>query len=72
MSRHSTTNSTVYTRGYRKATASQNSNHCVEVADSVTTSGQSHQVRDTQNRELGALSFGGDAWRALLAATRNA
>jgi len=49
-------------------TASYSAAHgeCVEVAEGPTTG-----IRDTQNRELGALFFGADEWRAFLTPTQN-
>ncbi|WP_017543975.1 DUF397 domain-containing protein [Nocardiopsis prasina] len=50
---------------FRKSSYSNPSN-CVEVAD---TPGMS-AVRDTQNRELGALAFPSTEWTALLRVTQ--
>ncbi|MFE3456250.1 DUF397 domain-containing protein [Nocardiopsis aegyptia] len=44
---------------------SGNEGHCVEVAEGVMTS-----VRDTQNRDLGQLSFDTQEWSALIDAVR--
>ncbi|XKK37052.1 DUF397 domain-containing protein [Nocardiopsis sp. ARC36] len=41
--------------------------NCVEVATLPTVGAA---VRDTQNRELGHLEFGGPEWSALLAGVR--
>ena len=46
---------------FRKSSYSQPQN-CVEVADLAHGSA----VRDTQNRELGALFFSADEWHAFL------
>lgn len=51
---------------FRKSSYSQNSNACVEVAD--TPGG--HLVRDTQHRDAGHLGFVGLEWSAFLAATQ--
>ena len=48
--------------------SSSNGGECVEVADD---SGQGViLVRDTRNRESGALAFGAGAWAAFLASIR--
>lgn len=52
---------------FRKSSYSQNTNHCVEVADLPTGD---HLVRDTQNREAGHLGFTGTEWGAALSALR--
>jgi hypothetical protein len=44
---------------------SGNEGHCVEVAKGVMTG-----VRDTQNRDLGQLSFDSQEWSALVNAVR--
>lgn len=51
---------------FRKSSYSQNSNACVEVAD---TSGV-HLVRDTQHREAGHLDFPAAEWSAFLDAVK--
>ncbi|GAA1091861.1 DUF397 domain-containing protein [Nocardiopsis composta] len=45
---------------------SPNSNNCVEVADALRMSA----VRDTKNRDLGALLFPSPEWQAFLDATK--
>ncbi|WP_083903495.1 DUF397 domain-containing protein [Nocardiopsis alkaliphila] len=52
---------------FRKSSYSQSEAACVEIADL----GTSAAIRDTQNRELGALFFGADEWRAFLTPARN-
>jgi len=52
---------------FRKSSYSSGANNCVEVADRPTGAA----VRDTQNRELGALAYGPAEWRAFLTATKN-
>lgn len=47
---------------WRKSSYSSGANNCVEVADTPDFSA----VRDTQNRELGALTYGPAEWRAFL------
>ena len=47
---------------FRKSSYSGGNGNCVEVAD---TSGFS-VVRDTQNRDLGVLTFGSAEWYAFL------
>jgi hypothetical protein len=51
---------------WRKATYTHNGGNCVEVADSSGTV----MVRDTKNRDGGALAFGAGAWAAFLASIR--
>lgn len=52
---------------WRKSSySSSHGQNCVEVAD--LPSGAA--VRDTQNRELGHLTFGGPEWSALLDTVR--
>jgi hypothetical protein len=46
---------------WHKSTYSSGDTNCVEVAEGVTTA-----VRDTQNRELGHLSFSATEWTALV------
>ena len=56
------------TEGWKKSTYSNGSGgHCVETRREVTAV----QVRDTQNRESGALAFGAQEWTALLRAAGN-
>ncbi|OLT28919.1 DUF397 domain-containing protein [Nocardiopsis sp. CNR-923] len=47
---------------FRTSSYSQSEAACVEVADWPTGAA----VRDSKHRELGALSFGADEWRAFL------
>ena len=47
---------------FRKSSYSGGNGNCVEVADTPAFSA----VRDTQNRELGALAYGPAEWRAFL------
>lgn len=54
-------------QGWRKSSYSGNQGgHCVEVAE---TASRVH-VRDTQNRDLGHLTFPGSDWSSLLASLR--
>ncbi len=48
---------------FRKSSYSANEAACVEIAE-----GRSVMVRDTQNRDLGALGFAGAEWAAALLA----
>ncbi|MFE1166955.1 DUF397 domain-containing protein [Nocardiopsis sp. NPDC058789] len=48
--------------GWRKSTYSSGSQNCVEAREYQSGAA----VRDTQNRELGHLTFGADEWSALL------
>ena len=50
-----------------KSTYSGSHGECVEVADLTGRIG----MRDTQNRELGALLFGTDEWEAFLGTARD-
>ena len=52
---------------FRKSSYSQSEAACVEIADLV----DGLAIRDTQNRELGALFFGADEWLAFLAPAQN-
>lgn len=52
---------------FRKSSYSQSEAACVEIADF----GAGTAVRDTQNRELGALFFHSDEWQAFLTPARN-
>ena len=52
---------------FRKSSYSQSEAACVEVADLTGRIG----MRDTQNRELGALFFGTDEWQAFLGTARD-
>lgn len=47
---------------WHKSTYSSGAHNCVEVADWPAGAA----VRDTQNRELGALIYGSTEWRAFL------
>ena len=47
---------------WRKSTYSADQTACVEVANGLTGAA----VRDSQNRELGALAYGLAEWRAFL------
>lgn len=49
------------TEGFHKSTYSNDGSHCVEVKEGSHT-----LVRDTQNRDEGALSFPAGEWTALL------
>lgn len=51
------------TNAWHKASYSSTGNDCVEVAEGAVTG-----VRDTQNREKGALAVPAAEWRALLQA----
>ncbi|WP_150251104.1 DUF397 domain-containing protein [Nocardiopsis deserti] len=50
---------------FRKSSYSGTSSNCVKVADSPSFSA----VRDTQNRDMGALTFGPTEWHAFLSTT---
>ncbi|MFV2195942.1 DUF397 domain-containing protein [Nocardiopsis sp. LOL_012] len=52
---------------WHTASYSQSEAAWVEVAEGPVTA-----VRDTRHRELGALFFGTDAWRAFLASAKGA
>ncbi|SIO87677.1 DUF397 domain-containing protein [Nocardiopsis sp. JB363] len=52
---------------FRKSSYSGSSGNCLEVADTPAFSA----VRDTQNRELGALTYGPAEWRAFLRTTKS-
>ncbi|GAA1086748.1 DUF397 domain-containing protein [Nocardiopsis metallicus] len=60
-----TTASTVPASPWHTASYSAERGTCVEVAEGSTTG-----VRDTQNRELGALFFGAIEWQAFLDSAR--
>jgi hypothetical protein len=47
---------------WHKATYSENSSHCVEICERQDGA----DVRDTQNRELGHLSFDRREWASLI------
>lgn len=53
--------------GWYKSSYSANGGNCVEVREGVSGT----DVRDTQNREAGHLSFTGDEWSALLRGLRS-
>ncbi|MBQ1081167.1 DUF397 domain-containing protein [Nocardiopsis sp. B62] len=65
-SSYSDRNNCVEVARYRKSSYSGTGNNCVEVAD---VPGE-HLVRDTQNRDLGALGFAGAEWAAALGVIR--
>ncbi|WP_461004016.1 DUF397 domain-containing protein [Streptomonospora sediminis] len=48
--------------GFHKSSYSDSGSHCVETRETA----KSVDVRDTQHRELGHLSFPVDEWRAFL------
>lgn len=52
---------------WRKSTYSAGNGNCVEIADTPAASA----VRDTQNRDLGALRFVSAEWRAFLTAAKH-
>ncbi|MFD9895289.1 DUF397 domain-containing protein [Amycolatopsis sp. NPDC059027] len=52
---------------WRKSTRSGGAQNCVEVAQSATWAA----VRDTKNRDAGALTFSAEAFTAFLAAAKN-
>ncbi|WAE73594.1 DUF397 domain-containing protein [Streptomonospora nanhaiensis] len=58
--------SETYSHPYRKSSYSGTGNNCVEVADTD----QDSAMRDTQNRDAGALSFPRPEWSALLSTVR--
>ncbi|GAA0982845.1 hypothetical protein GCM10009551_028360 [Nocardiopsis tropica] len=47
---------------FRKSSYSATANECVEIADLPDGAA----VRDTQNRGLGHIAFGGQEWQAFL------
>lgn len=51
---------------WHTASYSAERGECVEVAEGPTTG-----IRDTQNRELGALFFSADEWQAFLTPARS-
>ncbi|MFL1381152.1 MULTISPECIES: DUF397 domain-containing protein [unclassified Nocardiopsis] len=53
------------TDGFHKSSYSNDGGHCVEVREHTTGA----DVRDTQNREAGHLTFSPAEWFATLAAT---
>ncbi|GLU50477.1 DUF397 domain-containing protein [Nocardiopsis ansamitocini] len=54
-------------KAWKKSSYSNpSSNNCVEVANTPAVSA----VRDTQNRDLGALAFSSGEWRAFLATAK--
>jgi hypothetical protein len=53
-------------RNWRKASYSNGQGNCVEVADTARVV----LVRDTTDRDGGALTFTTDAWRAFLGTLR--
>jgi Domain of unknown function (DUF397) len=52
--------------GWRKASYSNGSGDCVEVADTA----RAVLVRDTTDRDGGTLTFNADAWRSFLGTLR--
>ncbi|GAA1107142.1 DUF397 domain-containing protein [Nocardiopsis composta] len=58
---------TTHLRFRKSSYSSAKGQDCVEVAD--TTAGAA--VRDTQNRHLGHIEFGGTEWRAFIQAMKN-
>lgn len=52
-----------FIREFRKSSYSSQSQNCVEVAD---LEGGAGAIRDTKNRDAGALAFDAAQWRALL------
>ncbi|MDE3724950.1 DUF397 domain-containing protein [Nocardiopsis sp. N85] len=54
------------TDGFHKSSYSNDGGHCVEVREHLNGA----DVRDTQNRDEGALSFPAVEWSALLKAAR--
>lgn len=65
-SSYNTSQNCVEVASYRKSSYSGTGNNCVEVAN---VPGE-HLVRDTQNRDLGALGFAGAEWAAALGVIR--
>ncbi|QVJ03116.1 DUF397 domain-containing protein [Nocardiopsis eucommiae] len=65
-SSYSDRNNCVEVARFRKSSYSATQNDCVEVADLPTGAA----VRDTQNRELGTLTFPSHEWSALLRVSR--
>ena len=61
------THAPVPSASWRKSSYSGGDNNCVEVADLGGLSG----MRDTQNRELGALYFSANEWQAFLTPAQN-
>ncbi|WP_435111777.1 DUF397 domain-containing protein [Nocardiopsis synnemataformans] len=53
-------------RSWHKASYSTGSANCVEVSEGLVTG-----VRDTKHRDLGALFFGADEWRAFVGTARD-
>lgn len=56
---------TIPAESWHKSTYSSGAHNCVEVAEGAITG-----VRDTQNRDLGALAYGSAEWRAFLGAAK--
>ncbi|WP_028649418.1 DUF397 domain-containing protein [Nocardiopsis sp. CNT312] len=54
-------------RLWHKASYTNDRGACVEVAEGPVTG-----VRDTKNRELGALFFGADEWQSFIDTTKDA
>lgn len=55
------------TSEWHKSSYSANGGNCVEVREGITGA----DVRDTQNREAGHLSFMSDEWSVLLGGLRS-
>ncbi|PSK89404.1 uncharacterized protein DUF397 [Murinocardiopsis flavida] len=56
-----------FDRPFRTSSYSSAADNCVEMADGR----RGVAIRDTKNRELGALFFGAGEWRAFIDAARN-
>lgn len=66
MTEHEAAKATLTPTSWHTASYSAERGECVEVAEGPTTG-----IRDTQNRELGALFFDAEEWWAFLTPTRN-
>lgn len=55
-----------YNRPFRTSSYSTAADNCVEVADWATGAA----IRDTKNRDLGALAFSSAEWRAFIDAAK--
>jgi len=51
---------------FHKSSYSSGANNCVEVSEGSATG-----IRDTQNRDQGALTFGSAEWHAFLGSAKN-
>lgn len=58
------------TEDWEKSSFSVNGGECVEARQRTNNHGVTADVRDTQNRPQGHLSFSGSEWTALLDALR--